>query len=278
MLQIGKMNRLRVIRHVDFGVYLDDGEGGEILLPLRYMPEDSDLGDEVDAFICYDSEDRLMAVTEKPLAMVGDIALLKVVAVERVGAFLDWGLPKDLFLPYAEQIRELRPGQNILVRVYLDKSERISASMRLERYLEKHHNNEYQPNQLVDLLIYSRTDLGYKAVINNKHYGVLFSNEVFQDLEYGQKIQGYIKNLREDGKIDLILQQTGHHSNLEIAPLILEKLESSGGFLNLTDKTSPEKIYELFGVSKKKYKMALGSLYKKRLITIHDDGIRLIKK
>lgn len=269
------MNRLQVIRHADFGVYLDDQEGGEILLPLRYMPEESDLGDQVDVFVCYDSDDRLIAFSQKPYAQVGDIAVLEVVAVERVGAFLDWGLPKDLLLPFAEQIRDLKPRQNVIVAVYMDNSGRIAATMKIEKQLEKTHNSSYQEGQLVDLLIYGKTDLGFKAVINGKHMGVIFSNEVFQELNYGQKIQGYIKNLRADGKIDLSLQKEGHQSSLDIAPMILEKLKAAGGFLPLTDKTPPEKIYELFGVSKKKYKMALGGLYKKRLITIEDKGIRL---
>lgn len=275
MLQIGKMNRLQVIRHADFGVYLDDHEGGEILLPLRYMPEESDLGDHVDVFVCYDSDDRLIALTQKPLAQVGEIATLEVVAVERVGAFLNWGLPKDLLLPFAEQIRELKPRQKVVVVVYLDNSGRIAASMKIEKHLQKQHDNSYEEGQLVNLLVYGKTDLGYKAVINGKHMGVIFANEVFQDLQYGQTIQGYIKKLREDGKIDLSLQRAGHESSLDIAPIILEKLKAAGGFLPLTDKTPPEKIYELFGVSKKKYKMALGRLYKKRLITVDEDGIRI---
>lgn len=278
MIQIGKMNRLQVLRHADFGVYLDGQEEGEILLPLRYMPEESDIGDTVHVFICYDSDDRLIAVTEKPKAMVGEFAVLDVVAVETVGAFLDWGLPKDLFLPYAEQSRSLKSGQRVIVFIYLDKSNRISASMRLERHVQKHHDQSYEEGQLVDLLVIGKTDLGYKAIINGKHLGVLFANEVFQDLSYGQQIQGYIKKIREDGKIDLSLQQVGHKSSLDIAPVILEKLKAENGFLPLTDKTPPEEIYRLFGVSKKKYKMALGGLYKKRIITIDDDGIRLIQK
>lgn len=275
MVTIGKINKLKIQKHVDFGVYLDGGDDGEILLPLRYMPENSEIGDEVEVFICYDSDDRLMATTEFPKAMVGDFALLKVIAIESVGAFLDWGLPKDLFLPYAEQTQPLRVGQSVLVYVYVDKSDRLAASMRLERNIEK-TEAKYEEGQKVSLLIAARTDLGFKAIIENRHWGILYANEVFQPLQQGQRIDGYIKKMRDDGKIDLILQKTGHASaNEDIGPKILDLLRQKNGFLPINDKTPPEVIYRLLGVSKKKYKIALGGLYKKRLITVHDDGIRL---
>lgn len=276
MIQVGKFNKLKVLKHVDFGVYLDGGDDGEILLPLRYMPENCDVGNEVDVFICFDSDDRLMATTEKPKAMVGDFALLKIVATTPVGAFLDWGLPKDLFLPFAEQTRALRVGQEVLVYIYVDKSDRLSASMRLERNIEK-TDAKYEEGQQVNLIIAGRTDLGFKAIIENRHWGVLYGNEVFQPLHQGQKIQGYIKKMREDGKIDLSLQRTGHKSaNEDVGPKILELLKLKNGFLAINDKTSPEEIYRLFGVSKKKYKIALGGLYKQRLISVDEDGIRLV--
>ncbi|WP_374030223.1 S1 RNA-binding domain-containing protein [Bdellovibrio bacteriovorus] len=277
MVQIGKFNRLKVVKHVDYGVFLEGGEDGEILLPLRYMPEQCEVGDEVDVFICYDSEDRLLATTELPFAQVGDFAKLRVKAIERVGAFLDWGLSKDLFLPYSEQTRELRVGQYVIVHVYLDKSDRISASMRLDRFIEK-EGAEYKEEEKVQLFIAAKTDLGYKAIINGRHWGVLYNNEVFQDLDYGQKVDGYIKKIRPDGKIDLALQKAGHKAaSDDIGPLILNLLQEKGGFLPVNDKTSAETIYDLFGVSKKKYKIALGGLYKQRLITVDDDGIRLVK-
>lgn len=276
MIQVGKFNRLKVLKHVDFGIYLDGGDDGEILLPLRYMPENCEVGDEVDVFICFDSDDRLMATTEKPKAMVGDFALLKVVATTPVGAFLDWGLPKDLFLPFAEQTRALRVGQEILVYIYVDKSDRLSASMRLERNIEKTDAN-YKEGQPVNLIIAGRTDLGFKAIIENRHWGVLYGNEVFMPLHQGQRIPGYIKKMRDDGKIDLSLQQTGHKSAAEdVGPKILNLLKERNGFLAINDKTPPEEIYRLFGVSKKKYKIALGGLYKQRLISVDDDGIRLV--
>lgn len=275
MVQIGKWNRLKVVKEVSFGVYLDGQEEGEVLLPAKEVPKDLRVGDPIDVFLCFDSEDRLIATTAKPDAEVGQFAVLRVVSVEQVGAFLDWGLPKDLFLPYAEQSRNLRPNQEIIVYVYLDKSTRISASMRLERNLEK-TPGDLQEGQEVGLLLFGKTDLGYKAIIDGKHLGVLYENEVFQKLNYAQSLKGYIKKIRTDGKIDLSLRRPGHEAaNEDIGPLILEKLRENGGFLEINDKASAETIHRLFGVSKKKFKIALGGLYKKRLITVSDDGITL---
>ena len=218
-----------------------------------------------------------MNTSETPLAWVGEFAYLKVVDTKEVGAFLDWGLEKDLFLPHSEQTRSIQPGQSVIVYIYLDKAERITASMRLDKHVSA-EPEKYTEGQEVDLLIVAETDLGFKAIINNHHWGVLYHSEVFQPLSYGQRIKGFIKKLREDGKIDLILQQAGHKAAQgDIGPRILEELKKQGGFLPVNDKTSAETIYELFGVSKKKYKIALGGLYKKRLITVDDDGIRLVK-
>lgn len=275
MINIGKVNKLTVLRHIDFGVFLDGEDDGEILLPLRYMPENCEVGDTVDVFVMFDSEDRLIATTETPKAMVGDFALLKVISVNSIGAFLDWGLSKDLFLPFAEQIHEPRVGQQVLVYIYTDKSDRISASMRLDRYLEK-TSGDYKEGEAVELLIAGKTDLGYKAIINGRHWGVIYANEVFRALNYGQRTQGFIKKIRDDGKIDLSLQKSGHQAGEDIAPQILAMLKEKGGYLAINDKTDAEMIYSLFGVSKKKFKIALGGLYKKRLITVTDDGIRLV--
>ncbi|CAE79286.1 S1-like domain-containing RNA-binding protein [Bdellovibrio bacteriovorus] len=274
MVQIGQINKLKVVKTMEYGVFLDGGSDGEILLPARYQPEKCEVGDELEVFVCFDSEDRLVAMTEMPFAMVGTFGLLKVKSIERVGAFLDWGLPKDLFLPFSEQTRDLKIGQNVLVYLYLDNTDRISSSMRLERFIDKESGN-YEAGQSVDLLIAAKTDLGYKAIINGRHWGMLYANEVFQQLEYGQRLKGFIKQVRDDGKIDLRLNEAGHKATADIGERIMELLKSKGGFLPITDKTDPEAIYDLFGVSKKKYKMALGGLYKKRLITVHDDGIRL---
>lgn len=207
-------------------------------------------------------------------AKVGEFAVLRVVSLEPVGAFLDWGLPKDLFLPFREQTRELQVGHEIIVYLYTDNTGRTSSSMRLEKFLDK-DTSVYSIEQKVDLLIIGKTDLGYKAIINGKHLGIIYNNEVFQDIRYADKMPGYIKKIREDGKIDLILQPFGNKGADDLGQKILDLLKEKGGFLPLTDKTSPEEIYDLFGVSKKKYKMALGGIYKKKLITIAPDGIKL---
>ncbi|MGZ3744113.1 MAG: CvfB family protein [Pseudobdellovibrionaceae bacterium] len=280
MMKIGQLNKLKVNKHVDFGLFLDNGEGGEILLPRKYILDNCQPGDTLEVFIYYDSEDRLIATTESPLAQVGEFANLKVVSTTSVGAFLDWGLSKDLFLPFAEQSRRIAVGDTLLVYVYLDNTGRIAASMRIERHLEKiskEFSQEYTADQSVELMICGETDLGYKAIINGKHLGMLYHNEVFQSLKQGQRLSGFIRKVREeDGKIDLGLLKTGHQGAENISPKILELLEKSNGYLPINDKTSAEKIYELFGVSKKKYKIALGGLYKKRLISIEEEGIRLL--
>jgi predicted RNA-binding protein (virulence factor B family) len=277
VVQIGKLNTLKVTKRSEYGAFLDGDKDGEILLPKRYVPAQCEPGDEIEVFIHFDSEDRLVATTDKPLAMVGEFAHLRIKAIEEVGAFLDWGLPKDLFLPFAEQSRALRVGQDVVVYLYLDKSDRISASMRLERNIDK-TPGDYKEGQAVDLFIAAETDLGFKAVINGRHWGVLYANEVFQDLRHGDKIKGFIKKLRPDGKIDLSLLQEGSKSSGDIGEQILKKLAKENGYLPVNDKAAAEIIYDLFGVSKKKYKMAIGGLYKKRLITIDEDGIRLVKK
>lgn len=208
------------------------------------------------------------------IAKIGEFAVLRVVSLEPVGAFLDWGLPKDLFLPFREQTRELQVGHEIIVYLYTDNTGRTSSSMRLEKFLDK-DTSVYSIEQKVDLLIIGKTDLGYKAIINGKHLGIIYNNEVFQDIRYADKMPGYIKKIREDGKIDLILQPFGNKGADDLGQKILDLLKEKGGFLPVTDKTSPEEIYNLFGVSKKKYKMALGGIYKKKLITIESDGIKL---
>ncbi|WP_413578180.1 S1 RNA-binding domain-containing protein [Bdellovibrio sp. HCB290] len=276
MVEIGRLNKLKSVKRAEFGMFLDGGDDGEILLPRRYVSDDMNAGDEIEVFVHFDSEDRLVATTELPKAMVGEFAHLMVKSVENVGAFLDWGLGKDLFLPFAEQTRDLRVGQAVVVYLYLDKTDRISSSMRLDRYISK-EAGDYKEGQQVDLFVAAQTDLGFKAIINGKHWGMIYTNEIFDRLVHGQKLKGYIKKVRDDGKIDLSLQKLGHQSSEDIGPLILERLREEGGFLPINDKTSADLIYEMFGVSKKKYKMALGDLYKKRIITVKDDGIYLNK-
>jgi predicted RNA-binding protein (virulence factor B family) len=276
MTEIGKINHLYVVKEVDFGIYLDGGDLGEILMPKRYVPEGTQPEDMIDAFIYLDSEDRLVATTEKPLAMVDEFALLEVVAVTPVGAFLNWGLPKDLFVPFREQRRPMEVGQKYLVYVYVDTdTRRIAASSKIENYL----NNlpiDYDEGEEVDLIIVNETDLGYNAIIDYSHLGIIYKNEVFQLLNPGDKIPGFIKKIRTDGKIDLSLVKTGYEKISEFADRIIKELENNKDFLPLTDKSSPEEIYKVFKFSKKNFKAAIGALYKKRIISLEENGIKLL--
>ena len=273
---IGTINTLEVIKHVDFGVYLDGNEAGEILLPKRYVPHQLAVGDDIDVFIYTDSDDRLIATTEKPLAMVGECAWLKVKDVNRVGAFLDWGLPKDLLVPYGEQHIPMEVGQSYAVCVLLDnESNRIAASSRLYQFIEE-QSDDFVPRQAVDLLIIQQTDLGFKAIINHTHFGLLFHSDVFQTLKPGQKIKGYIKEIRDDGKINLSLQLPAQEIREELSEAILDFLKQQGGTMTLTDKSPPEAIYEQFKVSKSSYKKALGLLYRQRIIRIEKHQISLV--
>jgi len=276
MTEIGKINHLYVVKEVDFGIYLDGGDLGEILMPKRYVPEGTQPEDTIDAFIYLDSEDRLVATTEKPLAMVGEFALLEVVAVTPVGAFLNWGLPKDLFVPFREQRQPMEEGRKYLVYVYVDtNTKRIAASSKIENYLDN-IPVDYDVDEEVDLIIVNETDLGYNAIIDNSHLGIIYKNEVFQPLNPGDKIQGYIKKIRTDGKIDLCLQKSGYEKISSFVDRIIAELQKNKGFLPLTDKSSPEEIYKAFKISKKNFKAAIGALYKKRFIALEDNGIRLL--
>jgi predicted RNA-binding protein (virulence factor B family) len=276
MAEIGKINHLYVIKELDFGIYLDGGDLGEILMPRQYVPEGTQPEDMIDAFIYLDSEDRLVATTLKPKAMVEEFALLKVVSVTQVGAFLNWGLPKDLFVPFREQRQPMEEGKKYLVYVYLDQnSKRIAASSKIEQFLDN-IPVDYDEGEEVDLIIVNPTDLGYNAIIDNSHLGVLYKNEVFQELSPGDKVQGYIKKIRTDGKIDLSLVKAGYEKISEFADKIIDQLEKHNGFLPFTDKSSPEDIYKTFKFSKKNFKAAIGALYKKRMIALEENGIRLV--
>jgi predicted RNA-binding protein (virulence factor B family) len=275
MAELGKINKLKVLKELSFGIYLDGENLGEILMPKRYVPANCNINDEIDAFIYFDSEDRIIATTETPKVLVGGFALLKVVSVNAVGAFLDWGLSKDLLVPFREQKITMQEGQWHIVYVYVDyESRRIVASAKVDKHLDN-LPHAYEPLQQVDLLIYSQTEIGYKAIINNQHWGILYNNEVFQPLRRGQLIKGYIKKVREDEKIDLSLYKTGYVKIEGIANTILSKLNENDGFIEVTDKSPAKNIYELFGISKKAYKQAIGSLYKQEIITIETYGIRL---
>lgn len=275
MAEIGKYNKLRVIKEVDFGVYLDGEKEGEILMPLRYVPKDCQVGDYVDVFLYLDSEDRLVATTEKPYAQVGEFAMLRVKSANKIGAFLDWGIMKDLLVPFREQKVTMTEERSYLVCIYVDEeTQRIAASAKLNKFLDK-TLPEYTVGQEVDLIIESETDLGYKAIINNSHWGILYENEVFEQLAKGLKLKGYIKKIRTDNKIDLSLHPLGYDKVDPITQMILDELKKERGFIAVSDKSDAELVYRVFGISKKSFKQAVGALYKRRLITIEKDGIRL---
>lgn len=278
MIQPGKLNTLRVVKILDFGVYFDGGEMGEILMPTKWVPENTKVDDELDVFIYFDSEDRPIATTLKPKAMVGEFAWMKVKAVNRIGAFLDWGLDKDLLVPFKEQNAKMEEGRFYLVYLYVDpRSKRIAASAKLEKYLDI-DPIDYEPDQEVDLLIWTKSDMGHKAIINQKHSGLLYFNEIFHDVMPGQMIKGYISRIRPDGKIDLKLQKTGYENIDQFSEILLQALEKSQGIIPLTDKSDPEEIYRLLGMSKKNFKKSVGLLYKRRWIRIDESGIYLMKK
>jgi predicted RNA-binding protein (virulence factor B family) len=275
LLRLGDQNKLKVLNRVGTGYYLQWESGNDAFLPISEAPEGLKAGDMIDVFVYEDTDDSVVATTQMPLVKAGQVASLKVLAVEEVGVFLDWGVPKDLFLPHREMTRDLELGHFVIVYVYIDKSNRMAATMRVDKYINK-TKPTYQPGDKVDLMIFGQSDLGFKAVINGVHTGQLYNNEIFERLTPGQRLPGYVKKVREDGKIDLLLQPFGNKGAKDLGEQILAAIKDNNGFLPITDKTTPDEIYDLFGVSKKKYKIALGGLYKKRLITISDDGIKLV--
>lgn len=276
-IELGKHNTLKVVKEVDFGMYLDGGEEGEILLPARYVPEDCQLGDELSVFIYLDNEERLVATTLTPLVEIGQFACLEVAWVNQYGAFLNWGLMKDLFVPFREQKMKMQVGKSYVVYAYLDdESYRIVASAKVDRYLSKEIAT-YEAGQEVNVLIWQKTDLGFKAIIENKHSGLLYDSEIFQPLRTGMTVKAYVKQVREDGKIDLILQKTGKDKVDDFSNTLLEHIRENGGKTSFNDKSPAEEIYDAFGVSKKTFKKAVGDLYKKHLILLQDDGIVLMK-
>ncbi|WP_122242600.1 CvfB family protein [Pseudomonas syringae] len=278
MALIGRYNSLQIVKHTNFGLYLDGAQDGEILLPNRYIPKDVPTEDEdwLNVFVYLDSEDKLLATTEKPKVQVGEFASLKVVEVNSIGVFLDWGLPKDLLLPYSEEKRTLQAGDYCVVHVYLDKhTRRITATARLDRYLDKTPAN-YSVGQEVDLLVAEATDMGFKAIINNKHWGLIHKNEVFKFMRAGKQEKGYIKEIRSDGNISLSLQPVGAEAASSLNSKILAKLRENDGTLPVSDKSDPQVISGLFGVSKGNFKKAIGALYKQGQIVIHADHIELV--
>lgn len=275
-IELGRFNRLKIVKEVDFGLYLDGGEEGEILLPARYVPYNYEIGQEIDVFIYLDNEERLVATTLKPYVQVGEFAYLQVSWVNQYGAFLDWGLMKDLFCPFREQKRKMEVGHSYIIHTHVDEeSFRIMASAKVERYLST-ERPPYAPDDEVNLLVWQHTNLGYKVIIDNKYQGLVFDNQVFRELEIGDSLKGYIIQVREDGKVDVALQKKGRQQTLDFADTLLKYMERNGGRCYLHDKSPAEEIYERFKVSKKVFKKAIGDLYKRRLIEITDHGLELI--
>ncbi|MFZ3515707.1 S1-like domain-containing RNA-binding protein [Vibrio harveyi] len=276
MIKIGQINSLEVIKTADFGVFLDGEDYGSVLLPNKYVPEGTELGAHLDVFLYFDSESQLAATIDKPIAQVGEWGLMKIEGINKTGAFVNWGIKeKDLLIPFSEQRARFTAGQNILVYVYIDKaSGRIVGTTKFNKWLDKTPAN-YEVNEQVDLIIAERSQLGYKAIVNGEHWGMIFPSDVFGKLFIGKKLKGYIKQVREDGKIDLALQKVGVAKMDDLSSKVIELLEKKGGFLPLNDKSSPEAIFEAFRTSKGTYKKTIGGLYKAGKIVIEKDGIRL---
>lgn len=279
MALLGKRNQLSVLRETASGLYLDGGNLGEILLPGKYIPEGTQEGDRLEVFLYRDSEDRLVATTEVPKAMVGEFALLKVIGFRRnIGAFLDWGLSKDLLLPLGEQEKRVEPGDRVVAYVFVDPTtQRIVASTRLGRFLGKTPAN-YRHNQAVRLMVAGETSLGFSVIVDGAHRGLLYKNALSVPVSVGDQLQGYVRTVREDGKIDVALTPTGYKRINPLARQILERLEANGGRLELDDKSSPEAIMEAFSTSKKAFKQALGTLFKERRVAFENGGTKLLPK
>jgi hypothetical protein len=276
-VKVGQYNRLRVNRKVEFGFYLEDGAEG-ILLPKRFAPNQLNIDDEIEVFVYHDSDNRLIATTQKPKAVVGEIAKMKVVSVTKQGAFLDWGLMKDLFVPASKQVAGMRLGGEYLVMLYIDEmTGRVAATEKVEN-LMSNDALTVKEMEAVDLLVYRTSELGYVMIINNKHIGILHGNEVFQQLEIGDKVKGFIKKIRPDNKIDLILGKPGYTKVEDETAKVLRLLAENNGYLPYNDKSDPTDIYTFFGMSKKAFKMTTGNLYKQKKIQFTQTGIQLIEQ
>lgn len=274
MIEIGRFNELRFVKKTDTGLVLTDGEK-EVILPYVYAPQEAEPGDNLHVFVYIHSDGRLMATTETPTAMVGEFAFLEVVDVNEQGAFMDMGIGKDVFVPEREQKRPMKVGQKYVVYLYTDeRNERITASSRLTDFIEQ-DMHDLEEGDEVSLLIFDESDLGYSAIINQKYAGLLYHNEVFEDLQPGDVRRGFVKKIREENKIDLSLQVIGFRHILDLKDTLLLELKENGGIINLGDKSSPEDIYNQLKISKKAFKKAIGSLYKERLVIVSDDSVKL---
>ncbi|HEY4110377.1 CvfB family protein [Puia sp.] len=283
MIRVGEYNTLRVKKELGFGLILDDGQEG-ILLPTRFVPKGAKPGDELTVFLYHDGEDRLIATTQHPKGVLGDIVLLNVVSLTPQGAFLDWGLMKDLFVPKSKQLSGMRLGGDYLVKIYLDeKTGRLAATEKIEPFLSN-KDVTLKEKDLVNLIVYRRTDIGYVVIINNHHTGVLHFNEIFRDIKAGDRLPGFIKNIIDpdrsasgETEIDVVPGKPGYEKTEDAAAKILRLLKENKGHLPYHDKSDPEAIYSFFGMSKKTFKMTTGRLYKEKKILITDDGIQLAR-
>lgn len=277
MIELGKYNTLKAFRETEFGWYLiDESASEEVLLPNRFVPEQLQEGDMLEVFIFNDSEDRVTATTQTPDIVRGEFACLQVAEVTKFGAFLKWGMDRDLLVPFGEQRRPMEEGDWYIIYLYLDEqTDRLVGSNKWAKYVE-HENIELEVGQEVDLLIAEGSNLGVKVIINNKYQGLIFQNEIFHNIHRGDRMKGYIKIIREDGKIDVSLQKQGYVNTIsDISNKVLTEIKNRGGFLNLTDKSAPGEIYAQLEMSKKNFKKAVGGLYKQKLIRIEKDGIYL---
>jgi len=276
-MNIGELNTLKVSRKSPNGIYLEDDDGEEVLMPNKYLKGDENEGDQIQVFIYNDSEDRLIATTESPKIELNGFALLKVVDVTKYGVFLDWGLEKDLLVPFREQNKKMQLGHQYVVRLILDEdTDRLIASGKIKKFLSN-QDLTVKEHEQVDLLVFNQSELGFEVIVNGRHAGLIYKNEIFSPLRIGQKLTGYVKLIREDGKIDISLQPDNKTHLMNSNELILKMLQDNGGILNLSDKSSPEEIYQSLQISKKTFKKSIGALYKQKKILIGSDQISLVK-
>ena len=276
MIYLGEYNTLEILRDTEPGLFLGDGEEGEVLLPNRYVPKVFEIGDDIEVFVYLDNEERPVATTDKPYIKKGDFALLRCNQVTDYGAFLDWGLVKELFCPFREQAFKMKAGGWYLVHCYLDnETERLVASSKTNSFLSNKELNVAQFDE-VDLIVSHPSELGMNVIVNKEHLGLIFKDDIYQDVSVGDRLKGIIKKVRPDNKLDISLNQIGYRNIEPNAEHILNELHDNGGFLPVHDKSDPEKIKDLLQMSKKSFKKAIGSLYKERQIEIKEDGIHLL--
>ncbi|MEM6348422.1 MAG: S1-like domain-containing RNA-binding protein [Bacteroidota bacterium] len=276
MISIGEYQSLRIERDMPQGYYLSDDEGNEVLLPRNFVTPEMQIGDALAVFVYNDSEDRPVATTETPIFSVHEFAYLEVVDTNEIGAFCDWGLAKALFVPFRNQVRRLEKGEQHVIYMYLDKlTKRLVGTTKIDKYLIKETEEEFEMGEEVDLLVYAKTELGYNVIVDKRYKGLIYNNEIHQPIQVGQQLTGYIKPLRGDGKLDISLDQIGHQSIEPNAQYLLDELKAENGFLSFTDKSEPSLIRERFGISKKLFKKALGTLYRQQLVLLKEDGIYL---